>query len=126
MHGADLHAVQGVFLDKGNRVFNSANPKTSDLEGFGDMGLVRATETAGLNPGIREITCAFPAEKQHAADRGHLTPLMPRHQPQRFQVSALELAHRRKRLGSDSEVDRSRVAFRQCLLIIGFATRKTP
>ena len=55
--------------------------KTPGFRCVGDIGLVGSPKTARLNPGIRKIAIAFPAEKQHAANRGHLAPLVLRHQP---------------------------------------------
>lgn len=115
-----------MLLHKGNDLFHGSCRIASYGATVGDVGLVVSTKTPSLNPGIGEIPFSPFAEKHHPADSGHRTPLMLDDQPQRLQVASREHAHRRKRLGSSSEVQRFRVEIRHRLLIIGFAASEAP
>ncbi len=65
------------------------------------------------------------AEEKDSANGGDLAAMVQRQQPQCLQVTPGQLAQRRKRLGSHSEVDRFRVEFRHRLFVKCRAPRET-
>ena len=125
-HGANLRAVQGVFLDEGDRLFDGLCRIAPDGRAIGNVGFVGAAKTSGLNPGIGQVALPLLAEKHHPADGRHRTSLVLHEQPQRLQIRSLELAHRCERLGSGSEVEDFRVEIRHRLFVIGFAASEAP
>ena len=100
----DDGAPHGVLLDEGHRLPDRLHKVRLEPLVIKNGCLVRAGETAGVDPGIREAVEPVPSEKEHASDGGDQPAPVPGQKSEGLQVGAPQSADRCKGLGSLSEV----------------------
>ena len=80
-----------------------------DLNAIHDPTLICALETSCLDPGIREVPLAVPAEEEDPTNGRYLPSLLIGYKAQRLEVAAVEITYAGEQLRCSSEVQGFRV-----------------
>lgn len=110
--------------DEGDRLLDALDWIRADLRAVDDPALVHSGEPARLDPGVGEMTSAISTEQQHSPHCRHRAARMIGDEMQRLKVCTTQLADRRERLGSSSEVQCFRVESGHRLFVVSLSLRE--